>query len=251
MSWYDENELIAFPLVGDDDFAIPPDVIADVLIHAPAALGGQAVVTSLSVTGIVVSIVISIGGSPAGFVTVENTPDLVQVPQEIQPVAAGVSGTVTFGSGITRHRLRVDGAYALVDASLIRFDVDLTNPTAILGGTDLFGRVALQAGDGYVVEPRELRIQKEDTSVVTVTAAVIGLAEGRRLEPLNPCEVSAETAELQAPPVREVNGVSPDAAGNIDVVALTVQLDPAEGVVTLTSPVTARSSSRTVGEPCE
>lgn len=251
MTWFDDNEQKAYPLVGDGDFAIAHDVLCDVMVHAPDSLGDQAAVTSISVTGLIVSVVISIGGTPAAYVTVPNTEDLIQAPQELQAIASGVSGTVTFGSGIRLRRLRVDGSYPLVDGSLISFHIGLTAPTAVLRGTDLFGRVGLVAGEGIVVEPRELRIQKEDLSVITTTAAVIGLEAGSRLTPVNPCEVSAEAGELRTPPIREINGVPPDGAGDIDLVALTIQRVPTDGTITPASPEAGKIIFTDTGEPCE
>ena len=251
MTWFDDNQTRAWPLVGDDDYAIAHDVLVDVMVHAPDSLGGQAAVTSISVTGLVVSVVISIDGTPAGYVTVPNTPDLVHAPQELQPIASGISGTVTFGDGVLERRLRVDGTYDLVDEALISFPVDLSTPTAVLRGTDLFGRVALEAGEGITITAEELRVRKEDLSIVTTTVAAIALDAESRLVPINPCEVSAEAGDLPTTPVREINGVPPDGAGDIDLVALTIQRLPTDGTVSITATEPGEMTFTDTAEPCE
>jgi hypothetical protein len=250
MNWFDSNEVRAYPLVEVDDFAIPHDILVDAFLHAPAGLGDRAEIFSISVTDLVVSVVIAIAGVPVAFTTQANDAALVHTPIPLTPIVAGVSGHITWGTGITKTRLRVDGPYALVDAALVSFAADITSPTLSLRGIGLPGRVSLVGGRGITISPREIDIRLEDLSVITTTAAVIELDPEFRLEPLSPCQISAE-AEPLTPPIRVINGVRPDPmTGDIDLVALVVKTSTSEPDITLSSPQNGLILITDDGEPC-
>ena len=243
MTWYDDNERISYPLLGEDDGAIAADILADLLLHAPAALGSQVVLTSISVTALVVSVVFSVGGAPVAYATVENTSDLVQAQVPLVPIVAGVSGFVVFGSGITRRRLNVTGAYAVMDSCVILFTAPVTNPTLQVGGNAFTGQVRLQAGS-------EVTITAELVSILGYgpqLAAVIRLADAVRGEPVGAQYKSAE-ATLRTPPIRTINGIPPPLTVKVLVVK---ELPTAPDVVLIEDPVNHAIVLQDAGAPCQ
>jgi hypothetical protein len=143
MTWFDDNERKSYPLVGDDDGAVPHDILVDVMVYAPSSLGAHLELMSIAVTDLVVSVVFSIAGTPAAYATVANGEDLVQAPVQLEPIASGVSGFVVFGSGIRRHRLNVTGTYGVLDSAVVLSDSAPTTPTLTVQGRDGDGFTAL------------------------------------------------------------------------------------------------------------
>jgi hypothetical protein len=231
MTWFDNNELISYPLV-DDSSGLDHDVIVDLLIHVPGGFG-DIVISSISVTALVVSVVLSAGGEVIAYITVENTADIVQIPLDLEPVVSGVSGTITLGSGITRRRLRLDGAFAVLPECVIVYPLGSSDPTVTVHGIPIGGRVSMVAGPGVEITAETMRVRLQDSSIVTTTVAKIGLIATNRLVAMNPCEVSAEAEALRTPPIREINGVLPDINGNLEVVAVTIMKAPGEPVVSI------------------
>lgn len=231
MTWYDNNEIISYPLV-DDSSGLDHDVIVDLLLHTPGGFG-DVVVSSISVTALVVSVVISAGSEVIAYITVANSPDIIQVPLDLEPVLSGVSGTITLGSGISRRRLRLDGSFAVLPECVIVYPLGASDPTATVHGIPLGGRISLVAGAGVEITAETMRVRLQDSSIVTVPVAKIGLLATNRLLALNPCEVSAEAEALRTPPIREINGVLPDLNGNLEIVAITILKDPGEPEVSI------------------
>jgi hypothetical protein len=236
MTWLDNNELIAYPLV-DETSGLDSDILADVMLYAPASLGASATVSSLSVTSLVVSAVISINEIPVVYTTLKNSGALVGVPQRLTPLVPGVQGTLTWGSGITRKKLRFDGSLVLLPELLISYPAaNLEAPTITVGSRGIPGRVNLIAGDGISITTKVMRVLREDSVVVTTTVAEIALDTSDLVAPLNPAYVSAEAEAMGTPPVRGINDVVPDIYGNIDVVALTIQGAPSAATVAIVNP---------------
>lgn len=231
MTWFDNNELISYPLA-DDSSGLDHDIIVDLLLHIPGGFG-DVVVSSISVTALVVSVVISSGSEVIAYITVENTPDIVHVPLDLEPVVSGVSGTITLGSGVSRRRLRLDGAFAVLPECVVVYPLGSSDPTATVHGIPLGGRISLVAGAGVEITAETMRVRLQDSSIVTTPVAKIGLIATNRLLALNPCEVSAEAEALRTPPIREINGVLPDLNGNLEVVAITIMKTPGEPVVSI------------------
>ena len=252
MSWFDDNELINYPLVDLPENEIPADVFVDVFVHAPDGLGSRLEVFSVSLTPLVASVVISIDGVPVGFTTSVIDPSLVHTPQELTPIEPGVSGHITWGTGVLKHFLRVDGPLPLADNGLVSFPSDLEIPTAVLRGRDLNGIVQLRPGTGVTINAEDVVVLEEDGVTETeVTAAVIKLSADLALQPINPCEVSAE-ADLPAPPILSINGVRPDpTTGDIDLVGVVVKQLDSEPDITLDSPGDGVITITDHGRPCE
>jgi hypothetical protein len=242
MTWYDDNERRAYPLTGDDDGAVPADIVVDILVHAPQGLGAALSVASVVVTSLVVSVVLAIDGAPVAYVTAENTEDLVQNAVPVAPIAAGVSGFVTFGSGIRRQRLNVTGTYGVLDSCLVSFPVSPSVPTLTVQGRSLFGRVVIEAGTDITITAEDVVID----GVGTRRAAVIRLAEAVRGEPVGAGFKSAEAA-LATSPVRLINGVPPP----LQIQTVVIKELPTEAAVDVV-PDTVNHAVvfRDHGEPC-
>jgi hypothetical protein len=242
MTWFDDNERKAYPLTGDDDGAIPQDVLADLLIHAPNALGTSVAVTSVVVTSLVVSVVISISGTPAAYATIENSPDLAQTEVPLSAIVSGVSGFVVFGSGVQRQRLNVTGTYAVQDSCVVQFEASPTTPTLMVQGRELFGQVVLEAGADIEITAENVVID----GLGTKRAAVFRLAAGVRGEPVAAAYRSAE-ATLLTPPVRLINGCPPP----LSLAVVTIRELPTEAVIGVAAdPVNHAIRFVDSGAPC-
>ena len=248
MNWYADNEVRAYPLRGDDDGAIPQDILVDAFLQAPTTLGTALEIYSISVTPLVASVVFAINGEPVAYSTSSNTPDIVHRSLELSPIVAGVRGYFAWGSGVSRSALRVDGAYPLVDTALVGVPLS-DDATLSLRGHPLTGRVRLIPGPGMRIESGVMDVRLEDTTVITTPVAIVRLAGDIRLLPLSPCEISAE-ASASPQPIRGINGVVPHPdTGDIDLVPLVVKRLESEPDITLESSP-GGLIIRDYGEPC-
>jgi hypothetical protein len=242
MTWFDDNERKSYPLTGADDGMVPQDVLVDVLIHAPASLGSMVELTSIVVTGLVVSVVFSIAGVPVAYVTTENNTDLVQTEVALNPIVSGVSGFVAFGSGILRQRLNVTGSYPVQDGCVVLFTAAPTTPTLTVQGRELFGQVALEAGSDIEITAETLVIQ----GLGPKQCAVFRLAPAVRGEPVSSSYRSAE-ADLLTPPIRLINGCPPP----LSLAVVVIKELPTEADVTVVPDAGNHAIMFTdTGEPC-
>ncbi len=226
MTFYDDNQLKSFPLVGDGANDIPDDVVVDCIVHAPSMYGFTLQLLSISVTELIVSVVLGIDETPVAYVTVLQSDLETHRPLALIPIVPAVSGFVAFGEGVRSQRLRVDGVYPFLDTSYIAFEYDITFPTVQAGGHEWFGLVKLQAGTGLSITARELRIMREDDEVVNVTAALVGLADSALLsEPLAQCIIPAE-GPARVKPLLSINDVQPDCSGGLTLEVVTVKQLP-------------------------
>lgn len=242
MTWYDDNERISYPLLGEDDGAIPADVLVDILLHAPSSLGSQVEVSSIAVTGLVVSVVLSIAGTPVAYATVENSPDLVQVSVPLVAITPGASGFVVFGSGIQKHRLNITGSYPVMDSCVILFEDPAADPTLRVGGHAFTGQVQLKAGPEISITAEPVVIQGQGSQL----AAVIRLAPAAQGEPVGAAYKSAE-ANLRTPPIRTINGIPPPLTIEVIVVK---ELPTEAGVVLVEDVANHAIRLRDLGAPC-
>lgn len=248
MTLYDDNELRAFPLVGNDDLGIPPNVLVDVIVYAPASYGSTLTVASISVTGLVVSLVLAIDGQPAAYLTARTFDVEPHEPVDLTAILPGVSGFVAFGAGKDSQRLRLDGAYQLEPECLLSYPDHLGEATLQVGGHKLYGLVRLEAGDDVEITSQLLKIRREDTTVVEVLAGVISLAEPVGADPVPGCLRPAEGA-AQVEPVCSINGVVPDCAGDLTLQVVNVRETPDQPGLQAV-PLPGRIELRDEGTPC-
>jgi hypothetical protein len=217
MSYYDDMERIAYPLVGTDDLGIPSDVLVDIQAHAPSALGTELQVLSCSVTDMVVSVVLGVTGTAIGYLTMRSEQVVVHEPYEILPILDGVSGFVVFGQGCKTSRMRVDGPYALTPSCLVSYAAPADPWTMRVGGHSVDGVVELSVGAGLKIEAQDVRLLCLDAAVRTVKAVVISAESTQTLEePVVRCQMRADGV-LGDLPVRSINGMAPSTGGNITI----------------------------------
>ncbi len=250
MTFYDQNELIAFPLVGTDDYQIPQDLLVDCIIHAPSSLGNTLTLSSISVTSLLVSVVLAIDGDPAAYLTILKSNLVTHQALPVTGILAGVSGFIAFGEGVTRHLLRLDGAYQFMQGCLISFEYDTSTATLTAGGHSFYGLVRLVGAEGIKIEGVELNIKVGDQlqpgagamfgsplfnrvafnynatqgeSIVTTVAAVFSADSIDMLDdPLPGCLRSAEGSP-QVQPITSINGVLPSTDGELTLEIVSVQ----------------------------
>lgn len=248
MSLYDDHERIAFPLLGDDDLGIPSDILVDALIHAPASYGDEVTVHSISVTGLMVSIVFAIAGAPVAYLTERSTAIELHAALPLTPIRPGVSGFVAFGAGVERHLLRLDGSYRLDPHCLIAYADHLGQATLRVGGHELFGLVRLETTDGLTIGARILNVRREDNTTIQVLAAVIAPEVPVGADPIPGCLRPAEGL-TQVEPIMAINGVQPDCAGNLTLQIVNVRETPGQpGLQVVTGP--GKIELRDEGTPC-
>jgi hypothetical protein len=250
VSFYSDNELIAYPLVGNDDYQIPQDLIVDCIVHAPSSLGTLLSVKSLSCTDLLVSVVLQIDGEACAYLTVPLTDVVLHQPVALTSIADGVSGFIAFGAGVHRSNLRVDGAYEMMPECLISYEFDTTNPTTDVLGHALRGLVKLDVGPNLLITATTLRIRKEDLSIVETPCALISVAdESIYDDPIPGCLRPAEGSPIVTP-IRQINGVRPDCStGDITLQFVNLREIPTDPGVTVVE--TAQGLTiQDEGEPC-
>ncbi len=246
MTWYDDNAQKAYPLTGNDDFGVPPDILVDALVYAPEVLGTILTLRSISVTPLVCSVVLSIDGVDVAYATrlQAQMPEYATI--QLTPLVAGVSGFVVFGEGIRLTALRVDGPYTFLPECLIRYPYDATNPTVTVGGHVITGLVKLQVGAGMSITRESLRIRKEDTSIVTTDCALVSIDDDRLKVDAIPAGMRPAEGSPDVPPIASIEGVEPDTDGDIAIVIENILERPSDPIVAITG-VTLTDG----GQPCE
>lgn len=218
MTWYDDNQLRAYPLVGHDDYRIPHNILVDCVVQAPDTITGIAQVISISVTPMVVSVLIGIGGVVVASLTIGQDSAQPGIPYDLVPALQGVSGFVAFGDGIKTSSLRVDGPVDLVPQALVSYTADPLNATLVALGQPFQGLVQLTVSPDLSLTARSLRLFN-GTGVQVVNAYVLSAVSTGALEdPVSACWRRADGV-LGRTPLRSVAGVPPDTAG-----ALTLQV---------------------------
>jgi hypothetical protein len=249
MSFYDDNELIAFPLVGIDNNLIPHDIIVDCVVHGPSSLGTTLALRSISVTDLLVSCVLTIGGTDAAFVTVPLDTLQIHSPIQIEAIQDGVSGFIAFGGGVERASLRVDGDYQFLPESLISYQFDAITPTLAIGAHSLHGLVSLDVGTGLTISAANMRVRNEDTTITTTTVGLISVQDpGIFSDPIPGCLRPAEGNPLVSP-ITSINSVEPDCSGALTLQIVSVLQLPTDPEVT-TVAVPMGLSLRDSGVPC-
>ena len=232
MSYYDDMERIAYPLVGTDDLGIPSDVLVDLQVQAPTPLGNQLQVLSCSITDLVVSVVLGINGVAVGYLTRPNALTLVHEPYEITPVVDGVFGFVVFGQGCKTNKLRVDGPYAVVPVCLVSYQAEVSPWTLMVGGHAVDGIVEIAVGVGLKIAARQLNLQLPTGGTKLTTALVISADSTQTLEePVIRCQMRADGV-LGDLPLRSINGIAPSTDGSMTIAVLSTRPTTTSPVIT-------------------
>ena len=246
MTWYDSNEQIAYPLTGNDDNMIPQDVLVDCVVNAPESLGTQLLLHSISVTGLLVSVILRIGSTDVAYLTVPMSTLQTHLALALTPLVAGVSGFIAFGNGVYQHQIRVDGAYDFMPECLISYTYDGTDPTLSVGGHVMTGLVKLTVGPGLSIVGTTLRIKREDAVIVDTKCALISIVNTSLFtDPIPPSVLPAEGNPVVLP-IASINGVYPDSGGNLALALENINQNPADPVITLVG-----TQFQDGGTPCE
>ena len=245
--WYAANEGRGYPLddvalgLTFDSEALPTDIIADLCIRYPVALGIRAFLASVAVTARLVTLTIESADdlddpstfSPLAVVSVVQ-PVLLRQHVAVLPQVAGVGGWVVFGRG-ARDRIGYNGRFTPRHGLLSPRAAKTYRPLPVtkihaseFGALGLTGIVNLRA------EP-PLYLRKEDRVIEGVSREVIvvGLLSGESgevflpedeakkednvfLKFAGPCEKRPESGTCGEPePIESVNSVEPDCNGEI------------------------------------
>lgn len=218
-SWFDLNSQRSYPFSDSADMlGLPNDVIVDLSVTVPTSAGiATPVLQSISVGPAYASFVLSVNGTPVGWYTGSNIPDVVLPMEGID----GFSGTVVFGNGVKTWRGRVDGlAAALVENTYVFYttpELPYLQINHLTGVALLDGIIELVAGDNVLIEP----VIGEVIDGVTVEQGVkISLDANnttlmQRLATNCGRNVSAGSCEPAA--IATIAGVRPDCDGNITI----------------------------------
>jgi hypothetical protein len=215
IEFYNENEMMAYPLSGSttqqgtDGAALPFSMLADLRMTVPRSLAGQLYVSAFTLTPFIVSVAIA---SPAGgvFAGTYARPVNPYAPYPLSPMLDMASGYVVFGGGILEQS---DFRFMASGAAVSALDIKTTTPVEAaivmslgryLSANDagLQGVVKLQAGADVTIRYDNGRLK-------------VGLKDTAMLKYVNPCDQQAVFNNCGGPPIRTINGVSPDSNGAI------------------------------------
>jgi hypothetical protein len=220
--WYDAHSDRAYPLVDQASrldttgtFQLPNDVIVDARLSAPAALDAWFYISELRAYG--AGLVLTIAANGVGAVATVTIPQLAIADYTRftivgLPGHANVGGVLVVGFGVQRLAVQL-GTYAF-DAAATRFLPTLVVPagdsvTSIIF-RDSFGVDTRVTGDVVLVAGANAVLSAAGQTIS------IGMSTGVVIE--SPCGCYDTGGRLRDP-VRSINGVTPDAAGNISIIA--------------------------------
>lgn len=234
-NWYDLQEGRRYPLddrgtgVDDTGKLIRDNILVDCHIKFPAEYGNYPYVSGLTVTGAIVTVVISAAETEEG----DNSKILcaISVPKPITlsrnyavtPIATGVAGWVAFGSGCAEN---FSGKYSAPKQTLIA----LRNarpyrqmPVQSLGKFGLPDAlqdiININAAAPVVAEYTAVEIEGKQTKAVIFSLR--GQFDDTEDQPLReflgPCGARPESGTCPKEPILTINGIKPDCSGNIDI----------------------------------
>lgn len=235
-NWYDLQEGRRYPLddlsTGIDDSGEPiaDNIIVDCHIRFPNTLGEYAYVSALHVSDNIVTAIISAATTvdsqttfkPIAAISLAK-PIEIGVNQPVTPLVPGVAGWVAFGSGISA---KFSGKYSTPIQTLItqrcaRAYRPLPIPTLgkIALSTALTGVVKV-LGRSPVVATYEIT-DVEDTQVPAIVFRLVGnIGDDNVLDNYGgPCKKRPESGTCDRPGLQNINGVTPDCDGNIQITA--------------------------------
>lgn len=235
-NWYDLQEGRRYPLddlsTGIDDSGAPiaDNIVVDCHIRFPNTLGNYAYITAIHVSENIVTVLISAtdsANSPAVFKPIAavslSKPIEIGVNQPLTPLVPGVAGWLAFGSGIGEN---FSGKYSAPIQTLItkrcaRPYRPLPIPTLgkIALSTALSGIVKI-LGRTPVVASYEMT-DVEGTQVPAIVFRLVGnLGDNNPLDDYGgPCKNRPESGTCRQPGLQNINGVTPDCDGNIQITA--------------------------------
>jgi hypothetical protein len=242
-NWYDLQEGRRYPLddlsTGIDDAGEPiaDDIIVDCHIRFPNTLGNCAYISAIHVSDNIVTAIVSAADavdSPAVFKPIAAIslakPIETGVNQPLTPLVPGVAGWVAFGSGIGE---KFSGKYSspiqtLITKRCARPYRPLPIPTLgkIALSTALSGIVKI-LGRSPVVASYEITDVEDAQVPAIVFRLASNLGDGNTLNDYGgPCKKRPESGTCDQPGLQNINGVTPDCDGNIQITAVGFSILP-------------------------
>lgn len=211
--WESGNSNVAFPFADDSipaDF--PKDAIVDALVvasHAPGQEEHEVRVGSVHVGPSMASVFILVGGEPALYCNVMKETYEPFTPVVMTSVKRGVSGMITFGDVDFGEKRTWRINARLSDTAVVRPEVGMLEKFIRADtGAEASGVVPFDLPKGVSVEIEE----RDNDSTMKFSAD----SSIRNIVPL-PCS-ETDSPKTMTVPVRNINGVVPDALGRIAVV---------------------------------
>jgi hypothetical protein len=218
--YLNENENRSYPLaedapaVGANGTALPRDLIVDLGIVIPRGLAGTLYVSGVTVTPALLSVAIA---STAGgaFTFTAARPVTLYRPYSLTSLISMASGYITFGRGAEYLQSGSFIFNSVVASGLDPRAVRLMDSQAVTSVGPYRGQDSIKfRNDISLVAGTNVTIRYADGKIK------IGLAEAVRSQFVGPCDRQAIFNNCGAPPIRTINGVTPDANG---IIAIEVQ----------------------------
>lgn len=255
--WYASNEVCSWPftktLYSVDGSKLSDSIISD--LHIVTNQDGTLYLSGVQVSDSFVSVVISSESGIAASVTLKQ-PVNIHRNYVLNTFVPGLSGTVAFGHGvlIERGSWHFAPGVNLLDSSCIHLTSFPVTSLSVKDGTPLTGRVILSSGTDLSIEscvvslgatradgaestePEQYGIgYKISLSADAASRSTSAASQSEILESYcGPCSVRPENNDC--PYITEINGVTPDSHGNINIKAeeglsLGRALIPAENIL--------------------
>lgn len=213
-SWYNENEGRAYPIreeaprVDQLGRTLPDDIIADASIVVPNELEDDVFLTTVSLSGALVTLVI--GTATQGMlVGTFPKPLTLYRPLPLDPITDDVSGFVVLGHGADAY----EGTYSFNDPASTPFAVKALHTFDALP-IPYIGKIGTPAQIRNLIEIEvNNNVQvRYDPGTNTI---YFSLVESVRDAFVGPCGRGDSIAGCGVPPVRTINGVTADDDGVI------------------------------------
>ena len=262
--WYSLNEGIAYPVdetatgVDDEGLRLQNNVITDLHLRWSNQLGRYAFISSITITDTFVSITFLVSTTLGAatlkpLAVISETRPVVEGRQySLDPQADGVSGWITFGSGVsskTNYRARFSTpqqSFLTARAARSYAPLAITGMRTLDAATPLEDIVRLRATEPLEIvgEDREIDgilrkvavVRLIDTAIETTrqdttTAALQSVFQ----QFTGPCGKRPDSNTCTKPPIEFINAVGPDCDGLLTVqikgFALTARIDGECGVL--------------------
>lgn len=213
--WFNENELRSYPIRedlgrrADNGEVLPNSIISDISVVVDADDAPDVHISSVGVTPSLASVSIGIGTDGILVATIENP--VVHRPYRLEPLVGDVSGFVVFGTGV---RVSEAKTYSFSDFNQTRLELRAVHPfeTAPVKSIGKAGAIAEPLSGLINLDFDDDFEWRRDGNTI-----YIGLKEGVRPLYVGPCDRIIDYITCGRPPLREINGVGPDANGRITI----------------------------------
>lgn len=240
--WYGTNELRTYPLddaatgVDDAGNALPPGILVDCSLRFPDELGRTAFISAVTVTPTLVTIAIEAASAVLSPSLLDSTPaplpftplGTVSMPAPftsfaaipIEPAQDGVGGWLVLGQNLVtpyQGRFSTPGQSGLLPRCAQGYaSLPITSLGRYGGTTALSGTVTLVPGTDMGI--RLDYVTYESNLTLVIQFLLQGTLGTDPLETyIGACGARPESGTCVPAPIQQINGVTPDASGNIQL----------------------------------